>query len=40
MRPPTAHQIEDRAALGKQVRVNLADLRDRAVVDMSDEARD
>ena len=40
MRSPTAHQIEDRAALRQQLRVDLADLGDRAVVDMRDEARD
>jgi len=40
MRPPTAHQIEDRAALREQLRVDLADLRNRTVVDVSDEPRD
>src|SRR5260370_7102430 len=40
MRPPTAHQIEDRAALRQNLRVNLADLSDRAVIDMRDESRD
>jgi Mg-chelatase subunit ChlD len=40
MRSPTAHQIEDRAALRQQVRVDLADLRNRTVVDMRDEPRD
>jgi hypothetical protein len=40
MRPPTAHQVEDRAALREDLRVNLADLRDRTVIDMRDESRD
>src|SRR5260370_4659565 len=40
MRPPTAHQIEDCATLRQNLRVNLADLRDCAVIDMRDESRD
>jgi hypothetical protein len=40
MRPPTAHQVEDRAALREDLRVDLADLRDSAVVDMRYEAGD
>jgi hypothetical protein len=40
MRPPTAHQVENLSALREQLRVDLADLRDRTVVDMRDESRD
>jgi hypothetical protein len=40
MRSPTAHQVEDRAALGQELRVDLTDLRDCTIVDMSNESRD
>jgi hypothetical protein len=39
MRPPTAHQVEDRAALRDDLRIDLTDLGNCAVVDMSDHPR-
>jgi hypothetical protein len=39
MGAPTAHQVEDGAALRKQLRVELADLGNRAIIYVNQEAR-